>query len=182
MAQQTREDWIAGAFDALCDGGIDALRVEPLARRLGVTKGSFYHHFTDRRELTSALLDSWERQGTAEIIDAVETMAEDPEHRLRVLLELTFAPDPRADAIESSIRGWAATDDDAAAAATRVDTRRVHFVTDLLQRAGLPGALAKRRAALLYRALIGEFIWRSSGGPASTSRELDELAVLLLQH
>lgn len=181
MAQRTREDWIAGAFDALCEGGVAALRIEPLARRLGVTKGSFYHHFADRQALMTALLEDWERQGTAAIIAAVELTADAPEDQLRALLALTFAPDPRGDAIESSIRGWAATDDMAADAAERIDERRIAFVTNLLRGAGLPKALAGRRAALLYRTLIGEFIWRSSGGPASTARELDELATLLVQ-
>jgi len=181
MAQRTREDWIAGAWDALCEGGVGALRVEPLARRMGVTKGSFYHHFADRQALTSALLQDWERQGTEAIIAAVEMTADAPEDQLRTLLGLTFAPDPRGDAIESAIRAWATTDEMAASAAERIDEQRLTFVGNLLHAAGLPKALAGRRAALLYRTLIGEFMWRSSGGPASTERELDELAALLLR-
>ena len=53
--------WIAAAFDALADGGIDAVRVEPLAKALGITKGSFYWHFADRRALLDAMLDAWTR-------------------------------------------------------------------------------------------------------------------------
>ena len=51
--------WVAAAFDALADGGIDAVRVEPLAKALGITKGSFYWHFADRRALLDAMLDAW---------------------------------------------------------------------------------------------------------------------------
>ncbi|MGB9368496.1 MAG: helix-turn-helix domain-containing protein, partial [Xanthobacteraceae bacterium] len=51
--------WIAAGFDALADGGIDAVRVEPLAKALGITKGSFYWHFADRRALLDAMLESW---------------------------------------------------------------------------------------------------------------------------
>jgi len=52
--------WIAAAFDALADGGIDAVRVEPLAKALGITKGSFYWHFADRRALLDAMLRHFE--------------------------------------------------------------------------------------------------------------------------
>ena len=180
MARRTRDEWIAAAFDALCDGGIDALRVEPLARRMGVTKGSFYHHFADRRALHLALLDTWEQLGTSAIIDLVEQGDDDPMNRLRSLVGAVFRPDPTADAIESAIRAWAGSDDVAAEAAARVDDRRVAYVTGLLIAAGLPRALASRRAHLLYRTLIGEFMWRASGGPATTKRELDELTALLV--
>ena len=180
--RRTKAEWIDHAFDALCDGGIDALRVEPLARRLGVTKGSFYHHFADRRALHLALLDSWEQLGTSAIIDAVEGRAADPRLRLRALLDVVFGPNPRSDAIESAIRAWAATDAVAAKATERVDGRRIDFVVEQLMATGMPRTLARRRAHLLYRTLIGEFIWRSTGGPVSSRRELDELAELLLTH
>lgn len=178
--KQTKDQWIFGAFQALCDGGIDALRIEPLARQLGITKGSFYHHFADRRALHLAVLETWEQLGTSAIIDAVEGDAEDPASRFRALIDLVFRSDPTNDAIESAIRGWASTDPVAAAATKRVDERRIGYVADQLVDLGIPRRLATRRARLLYRALIGEFIWRSSGGPASTKKELDELAELLL--
>src|SRR5690348_17007444 len=53
------EAWIAAAFDALADGGVDAVRVEPLAKALAITKGSFYWHFADRRALIDAMLAAW---------------------------------------------------------------------------------------------------------------------------
>src|SRR2546430_17000373 len=53
------QTWIAAAFDALAEGGIDTVRVEPLAKVLAITKGSFYWHFADRRALIDAMLASW---------------------------------------------------------------------------------------------------------------------------
>lgn len=180
VSRKSRDEWIAEAFKALSTGGVDALHVEPLARSLGVTKGSFYHHFSDRRALHLALLDAWEDAGTSAVISGVERSASRPEERLAALLELTFKPDPVSDSIEAAIRAWAPTDPDVAEVASRVDARRVDFVAGELVAAGLPRPLAERRALLLYRVLIGEFIWRSAGGPPSTDAEIRDLAALLL--
>ena len=182
MAQQRRSknEWVHGAFAALCDGGIDVVRVEPLARSLGVTKGSFYHHFENRRALHLAMLAEWERLGTSMIIDEVDTTASDPADRLRVLMFNTYGSDEVGDAIEAAIRAWAASDEVAAEAVRRVDDRRVGYVASLLVAAGFESRKAQRRSRLMYRHLIGEFIWRTSGGPSSSKRELDEMADLLL--
>lgn len=180
MGQLSREQWLMGSVMALTEGGIEALRVEPLAERLGVTKGSFYHHFKNRRELHLALLAEWERLGTSQIIDAVEDGAVEPADRLRALAKRTFAADPFSDGIETAIRSWAANDEVAAEAVRRVDARRLAFVTGLLREGGMAKGKAERRARLLYRTLIGEFTWRTAGGPASTKKELDEMTTLLL--
>ncbi|MGH1489311.1 MAG: TetR/AcrR family transcriptional regulator [Acidimicrobiales bacterium] len=176
----SRSAWISGAFDVLCDGGINALRVEPLAKSLGVTKGSFYHHFENRRALHLAMLEEWERLGTGDIIEQVVDTAAGPTEQLRQLASLTFAPNPTGDAIETGIRAWAGTDDLVAEAVGRVDALRLDFVSKMLHSAGLARPIAERRARLMYRVLIGEFVWRSAGGPTSTTRELDEMAELLL--
>lgn len=183
MAQQRRskDEWVHQAFVALRAGGIDAVRVETLARSLGITKGSFYHHFENRRALHLAMLEEWERLGTSMIIDDVDTATADPADRLRVLMFNTYGANDVSDAIEASIRSWAAADEDAAAAVRRVDDRRIDYVATLLGSIGFDRHLAKRRARLMYRHLIGEFIWRISGGPPSSKRELDEMAELLLR-
>ncbi len=181
MRKLSRDEWVAGAFEALVDGGIDALRVEPLAKRLGVTKGSFYHHFDNRRALHLALLAGWEAIGTSQIIDGVGEAAVGPAEQLRVLAHRTMQVDPYSDAIENAIRAWAATDEVVAEAAARVDATRLDYVAGLLRSIGLPAPLARRRSNMLYRILIGEFMWRRAGGPATTKREIDEIVDLLIQ-
>lgn len=174
MRKLSRREWISGAFEALCEGGVEALRVEPLAKRLGVTKGSFYHHFENRRALHVELVAEWERHGTTQIIERVDQESPDPAARLRTLAHETMKPDPFTDAIETRMRSWAAIDEEVSAAVSRVDGRRLDFTRGLLQEIGLPASLAKRRARLFYRVLIGEFMWRSSGGPSMSTREIDE--------
>ena len=174
MRKLSRREWIAGAFDAFVEGGIEALRVEPLAKRLGVTKGSFYHHFENRRALHVALVDEWERRGTSQIIEQVDQASTDPADRLRALAHRSMKPDAFTDAIETGMRGWAAIDPEVSAAVERVDERRLDFTSSLLREIGVPAGLAKRRTRLFYRVIIGEFTWRSSGGPVMSAREIDE--------
>lgn len=176
----SRSEWLAGGFEALREGGFETLRVEPLATRLGVTKGSFYHHFDNRRALHIAMLDAWEAIGTSDIIVEVDQATDDPGERLRTLAHRTIAGSPEGDSIENAVRAWAATDPIAAAAAERVDERRIAYVADLLRTIGLAAPLARRRARLFYRVLIGEFLWRSAGGPTMSKREVDEAVDLLV--
>ncbi len=180
MRTLSQAAWVAAGFVALAEGGVEALRVEPLAERLGVTKGSFYHHFANRRALHEAMLDAWEHRGTTEIIDDIDAAAATPAERLRHLAHRTMRSEPTNDAIENAIRAWAATDDVASAAISRVDERRLEYTATLLRSTGMSPARARRRARLLYRILIGEFVWRSSGGPTATRADIDDAVDLIL--
>lgn len=180
MRKLSQDEWVSGAFALLCEGGIDALRIEPLAKRLGVTKGSFYWHFKNRRALHLAMLDAWEQGSTSQVISDIEANAITAVGQLGSLVARIFDVNEQTDVIETSIRAWASTDTEVADATSRVDNRRIAYVTQLLVAQGLPRPLAKRRAQLLYRAMIGEFVWRSTGGPASSRRELQELCRLII--
>ncbi|MGL5817384.1 MAG: TetR/AcrR family transcriptional regulator [Phycicoccus sp.] len=180
MSRHSRQTWVDAALGALAEGGAEQLRVEPLAARLGVTKGSFYHHFTDRRALHLAMLDSWEERGTSRIIDDVDATSPDPRERLSRLAHRTLASHRRDDAIESALRAWAQVDTTIAAALARVDTRRLDYTTALLVATGMTTAAAERRAGYFYRILIGEFLWRGSGRTPITADEIDGLVELFV--
>src|SRR5438477_7765626 len=75
------QDWETAALEALADGGVAGVAVEPLARRLGVTKGSFYWHYADREALLAAALSRWEKSHTESIIAALADVR-DPRERL----------------------------------------------------------------------------------------------------
>jgi len=180
MSQKSQQDWVDGAIVALGNGGIDAVRVEPLAKALGVSKGSFYHHFDNRRSLLLALLDQWEQLGTSAIIDATERTSSEPAGQLAALVRIACRPDVLGDAVETSIRTWASSDEIARDAVARVDARRLDYVIALLCATGMKKPLARRRAAMFYRIIIGDTTWRLAGGPPHSKRELDDLAALLL--
>ena len=86
-----RSKWIEAGLRALADGGPDAVRVEPLARALGVTRGGFYWHFTGRSALLAEMLDTWERSTTDEVVERLEREGGDASAKLRRLLALTLS-------------------------------------------------------------------------------------------
>jgi AcrR family transcriptional regulator len=122
-----RTAWIDAGLRALSAGGLDAVRVEPLARVLGVTKGGFYWHFDDRDGLLDAMLDTWERMVIDDVIDQVEGDGGDARARLRRLFALAAA---RRDFIEVelAVRDWARRDKAAAQRLRRVDNRRMGYL------------------------------------------------------
>src|SRR5215213_5696405 len=85
----TAADWTEAALAALARGGLSAVAVEPLAKELGATKGSFYWHFADRQALLEATLELWERRDTDQVIAAIDE-TQDAQTRLRNLLRLAF--------------------------------------------------------------------------------------------
>ena len=181
MATVSKEDWVRAGLRALRDGGIESVRVEPTADSLGVTKGSFYWHFENRQAWLDAMLTDWERVGTDQIIELVNAAADDPKKRLRTLMGAATVSDQTGDAIEARLRAWASTDAVAAAAIGRIDARRVEFVVDLLEEIGIPRHQAELRSGALYRILIGEYTWRTSGGPTGDRALLDEIVDMVTQ-
>jgi AcrR family transcriptional regulator len=147
-------DWCRAGLRELAAHGIEAVRVEPLARRLNVTKGSFYWHFADRRALLDAMLEAWERDHTSAIIDEVEVEGGCASHRLLRLFERVIDGDGRLD---RAIRAWSLVDSKARRSVRRVDRRRLGYVEALLHEVGLPKPLAVARSRLVYFALIGGF-------------------------
>jgi len=170
-ARLSRERWIAAALDALADGGVAAVAVEPLAARLGVTKGSFYWHFRDRDQLLAAALEEWERTGTEALINRLNEIA-DPRERLAQWARRVLGADKA-----HLVALHAAADHPIVAPVLRRNTeKRLDYLAALLQDAGAPPSAARRRARLLYSADLGLYqIARALDEPAPTERELRPL-------
>lgn len=152
--------WVAAALDALSEGGVDNVRVEPLAKRLQVTKGSFYWHFTDRRALLDAMLTHWAEGRVAAIREQTSGEKAGSDSPTVILLRLadlyTRHGNTRGLAIELAIRAFARSDEGAAKAVRMVDTERLTHVTALFEKLGWPAADAKARAILFYSYLFGQ--------------------------
>jgi AcrR family transcriptional regulator len=149
--------WVAAGIAVLAEGGVDRVRVEVVAERLGVTKGGFYRRFRDRRALLDAILDAWSK-GRIAAIDRQTALGEAcPSQRLRAVIKL-FSERVSAQgmAIELAIRQWARSDRAAAAAVARVDDRRLKNVALLYRRMGLTPQDAQARAVLLYAFIFGQ--------------------------
>ncbi len=152
VKQLTAEDWERAALQAISDGGLRAVAVEPLARRLGVTKGSFYAHFRDRDELVEAALRRWE-QVHIESFTAVVERFQDPAERLRALIELA-ASAARGRTVISRL--LPATEDPRVKAALRRITEfRLAHIESAFRELGMSPRTAAHRATIAYSAYIG---------------------------
>jgi AcrR family transcriptional regulator len=150
----TRQAWIDRGLLLLSDSGVEAVRVEPLAKLLGVTKGSFYWHFKNREDLLEALVQAWIDLETDGIIKQVDALEGDAKHKLLVLFELAVQDYGQ---IENAIRAWATIDTKIAAIVAAVDQRRLDYTRDLFLQIGFTPFEAIVRARLVYYALIGGF-------------------------
>jgi AcrR family transcriptional regulator len=118
--RQSPEDYFAVALELLAEGGSAALTIANLCERLGVTKGSFYHHFDGQPAFRDALLRHWEAQ-VEEVIAPQLAAVPDPHERIELLKQLGVAVDHRA---ETALRAWARTDPVVAATQRRLDAAR----------------------------------------------------------
>jgi AcrR family transcriptional regulator len=148
-----RQAWVETALDAIAEGGLAAVAVVPLAKQLGVTKGSFYWHFANREALVEAALAEWEQSHTAAVIAEIEATSDDPLQQLRVLFKRVTELAAR-DRIELALLANA-DHPTVHPVLDRVTRRRINFTAGLFQRFGLSRAQAKRRALLAYSAYLG---------------------------
>jgi AcrR family transcriptional regulator len=140
-ARTLRTSWIDEGLRSLAAGGPDAVRIEPLAQALGVTKGGFYWHFDDRRALLDEMLDTWERVVIDEVIERVEGEGGDARAKLRRLFALASGaavPSRKTSVstrellkIDLAIRDWARRDKAVAKRLRRIDNRRMEYMRSL---------------------------------------------------
>jgi AcrR family transcriptional regulator len=176
-SSRTKGDWVAAALDALDEGGIEAVRVEPLAVRLGVTKGSFYWHFTDREELLAAVLAAWEQLGTLNVIEQVDAAGGDAKARIRVLWSIAHGSGRMA--AEHAIRDWARRAPHVDKVVRRVDERRLDYLRSLLRELGFARDDLEARALLAYSLLIGDHFVKGRATKAARERALARALTLL---
>lgn len=159
MSRLSADDWAKAALEALAEGGPAAVAVEPIAVRLGTTKGSFYWHFRNRRALVEAALALWE-QDTEKAIAALNEIG-DPALRMYTLLENAMA-----DSVDAAIsfRLISAADDPGIAeTARRVSERRLGFMQAALEEMGMPPDVARRRVVGGYGSYLGMAALRRIG-------------------
>ncbi|WP_337180575.1 helix-turn-helix domain-containing protein [Sphingopyxis granuli] len=145
-------DWVHAGLLLLADQGIVGVRVEALARGLGVTKGSFYWHFKDREALLREMLQSWRRRATLSVIERLQGRATTPVSRLDSLLQLPFASPKAQDgaSVELAIRLWARQDATARAVLEEIDMLRMGFICAIFEELGFGSDDAQARASLVY--------------------------------
>lgn len=146
-----RDAWIDAGLDAFEAGGVEAIAVVPIARSLGVTRGSFYWHFASREELLAAVVARWEHAHSDAVLDAVQAVP-DAHDRLVALLGAAASKPP---SIFVRMLDGAATEPLVAAAVARTADRRMAVLAQALRELGLTPAEARRRALLIYSGYVG---------------------------
>lgn len=148
----TAQDWELAALELMAEEGVAAVAVESLARRLGVTKGSFYWHFSQRDALIEAALKRWEETDTHNLVARVESI-ENPGKRLRELFRLT-SREMRSHKIYAALLK-AADHPVVAPVMDRVSQERMAYLARVFQQAGMDVESATHRARLAYSAYVG---------------------------
>lgn len=141
-----RERWLETALNVVASEGGARLRIESLVQSLGVTKGSFYHHFKSREDFVRALIDYWSKEFTESIIASVSDHDGTPSERL---LELTQQVEAEGlDQYDIAFRSWAAQDPVVAEALKEVDLMRYEFVHSVFEAIGFSGLDLQMRVRL----------------------------------
>lgn len=143
------------ALFAIADGGAAAVAVEPLAAQLGATKGSFYWHFRNREQLISEALESWERDGTDEVITELAGVS-DPVERLRRLLAIAIGYEDDDAAGQADVGLIAAANDPVIGPVLRrVADKRLDFLENIFSEIGFAAGDCRQRARIAYSAFLG---------------------------
>jgi AcrR family transcriptional regulator len=149
-------DWIAAAREMLIEGGIGAVQINPLAGRLGVTRGGFYWRFKNRQDLLDQLLLDWENSNARHFLDRLAEPGT-PHERMERLIDLWMEErqfDPR---LEAAIRQWALIDQAVSQRVRNVDLGRIKAIANLLLEAGYSTNEAEARARITYFHQVGYY-------------------------
>ena len=179
VTRTPRDRWIEQGLQALAAGGPDAVRVEVLAKELGVTKGGFYGSFADRDALLEAMLDTWERESTDDVLDRVEREGGDPRTRIERAGVLTFSDD-RLLPIDLAVRDWARRDEAVALRLRRVDNRRMALLREMIGTFCPDPDEVEARSLLAFCVAIGEHFLAADHGDRTRAEVLARAADLLL--
>ena len=176
-ADLSRAGWVEAALRALEAGGLAAVAVEPLAKGLGATKGSFYWHFKDRADLIDAVVELWERRYVTDAIAGLSTI-KDPRARLERLF--TVAATPGTGRIDVALAEASKTNPGIADTVRRVQERRVEFLAGIYEQLDVAPDTARQLAVLALLAQVGMAVVAETA-PAliPTGQQLDTLRSLL---
>jgi AcrR family transcriptional regulator len=145
------DDWIRAAVARLSTEGIESVRIELLARDLGVSKGSFYWHFQDREELLAKMLDRWEGDET-EWLGATVAI---PRAAARWAHFIEHCADPGRARLEAALRAWARRDERVASRISSIERKRAKHIASVLRDIGFTPELAESWAEIALLVYLG---------------------------
>lgn len=147
--------WLDAAYQLLVEGGVDAVKIMPLAERLGLSRTSFYWHFADREALLAGLVARWSRHNTTNLVEQTERAASTITEAMLNLFDCWINPQLFDSRMEFAIRTWALTDAGLGNTLAEVDTLRILAIKAMFQRFAYDEAEADIRAHTVYLTQIG---------------------------
>lgn len=157
----TPDLWLDAAYGLLVEGGVEAVKIMPLADRLGLSRTSFYWHFADREALLAGLVERWKAKNTGNLVARCETPAATISEAMLNLFDCWYDDALFDSRLEFAMRTWALTDAGVAAAMSVADAERVTAITALFRRFGYSESEADTRARTLYLTQVGYIALRS---------------------
>lgn len=153
----SREEWIEAARVMLIKSGIAAVKVERLAKKLGVTRGGFYWFFSSHEELLEALLEDWQERNTRPFFDAVEKAGPDGLEQLKLLNRIWVAEEDFSPQYDAAVREWARTSTRARKVVEKIDDVRIGLINRMCKAMGYEGDDAFIRARIIYFHQVGYY-------------------------
>ncbi|MFD1342298.1 TetR/AcrR family transcriptional regulator [Litorisediminicola beolgyonensis] len=166
LARSTEEAWLAAAYEVLTESGVEAVKIMPLAKRLGLTRTGFYWHFKDRDALLEAMIRHWEDTNTGNLVARCEAYAETIAEAVLNLFDCWFDPALFDGPLDLAIRNWARNDAGLQARLDRADARRQAAIEAMFARFGYPPAEAEIRALTMIYTQIGYISMQVTEDPA----------------
>jgi AcrR family transcriptional regulator len=157
----TPDLWLDAAYDLLVEGGVEAVKVMPLAERLRLSRTSFYWHFLDREALLAGLVARWRAKNTGNLVSRCEAPAATIAEAMLNLVDCWVDPQIFDSRLEFAMRTWALTDPAVEEAMSQADTARIAAITALFLRFGYDVTEADTRARALYLTQVGYIALRS---------------------
>ena len=157
----TPDLWLDAAYGLLVDGGVEAVKVMPLAERLGLSRTSFYWHFPDREALLAGLVERWRAKNTGNLVARCEAPATTIAQAMLNLIDCWVDPALFDSRLEFAMRTWSLTDPTVERAMAEADATRISALTALFRRFGYAETEADTRARTLYLTQVGYIALRS---------------------
>jgi len=156
-ARLTKADWVLAARDALIKGGHNAVKIDVIAKRLQVTRGSFYWHFDSHAELLEELLKLWHAQNTAPFEAVARDTTRNGRDKYLAIVNLWLEETDFDPAFDAAVRGWAGASRKVRADVTKVDEDRMRLLESVFVELGFPQPEALIRARVTYFHQVGYY-------------------------
>lgn len=153
--------WLDAAYEALVTGGVEQVKVLPLAEKLGLSRTSFYHHFADRDALLAALLARWQGQNSVNLVAQTRAYAGSVAEAMLNVIDCWLRPDLFDSAMEFAVRMWALGAPDLTRTLAAEDDLRITALQEMFIRHGFDATQADTRARATYLTQIGYIVLRT---------------------